>query len=119
MYHIKTMDKIGFGWSLRRLCHMHDIVNYKPDPMRPNWPDTEILGNYILRNNNITPYLIGSEENGIRHIDENIDHFSSYTSAKLYSPPYFKKAKEWYEDAKLQAIQRIKEWETIINACEP
>ena len=110
MYHMPTMDRIGFGWSLRRLCNEYGIVDYKPDPMRPNWPDTEILGNYILRKNGISPHLVGKEENQCRTIDENIDHFRSYTAGKMYSPPYFLKAKKWYELAKKEAIERIEEW---------
>ncbi len=110
MYHMKTMDKIGFGWSLRRLCHEYDIVNYKPDPMRPNWPDTEILGNYILRKYKINCKIIGHEENQQRTNDENIDHFRSYTSGKMYSPIYFKKTKEWFDDAVKNAQERIEEW---------
>ncbi|RTK96726.1 MAG: glycosyltransferase family 2 protein [Neisseriaceae bacterium] len=111
IYDMKVMDEIGFGWSLRRLCNQFGIVNYKPNPMTPNWPDTEILGNYILKKNNITPYLIGPEENQARTLDENIDHFRSYTSGKMYSPEYFKKAKSWYEDALKQAEERIKMWD--------
>jgi hypothetical protein len=110
MYDMKVMDKIGFGWSLRRLCNEFGIVNYKPDPMRPNWPDTEILGNYILKENNIVPHLVGGEENQSRTLDDNIDHFRSYTSGKMYSPPYFKQVKEWYDSAKAEALKRIEEW---------
>ncbi len=110
MYDIKIMDKIGFGWSLRRLCNGFGIVNYEPDPMRPNWPDTEILGNYILRKHNIKPHLIGSEENQMRTKDENIDHFRSYTAGKMYSPPYFKLVKEWYNAARQEALERISRW---------
>lgn len=110
MYNMKVMDKIGFGWSLRRLCNDYNIVNYKPDPMRPNWPDTEILGNYILRKNNIKTKIIGHENNQERTNDENIDHFRSYTSGKMYSPPYFKKTKAWFEDAVASAKIRIEEW---------
>ena len=110
MYHMRTMDKIGFAWSLRRLCHEYDIVNYKPDPMRPNWPDTEILGNYILRKNNIKTKIIGHEENQQRTDDDFIDHFRSYTSGKMYSPPYFKTTKSWFEDAVEKAKIRIEEW---------
>jgi hypothetical protein len=110
MYHMKTMDNIGFGWSLRRLCHRYDIVDYKPDPMKPNWPDTEILGNYILRDNGITPHLIGTEGNQCRTLDDNIDHFRSYTAGKMYSPDYYKITQGWYEDAKSQALARIEQW---------
>lgn len=110
LYHMPTMDKIGFGWSLRRLCNMYNIKDYKPSPLRPNWPDTEILGNYILRYNKIKPYLIGSEQNFSRQMDENIDHIRSYTSGKLYSPHYFQQAKEWFEAAKKEAIERIASW---------
>jgi len=117
MYDMKVMDKINFAWSLRKLCNKYNLVDYQPDPMRPNWPDTEILGNYILRENKIVPYLIGKEENQARTLDENIDHFRSYTAAKMYSPKYFEKTKEWFEDAKKEALKRISLWkgETVVK----
>jgi hypothetical protein len=110
MYDMKVMDKINFAWSLRKLCNRYNIVDYKPDPMKPNWPDTEILGNYILREKNIKPYLIGKEENAKRTLDENIDHFRSYTAGKMYSPDYFRETKIWFEDAMKQAQKRISDW---------
>lgn len=111
MYHMPTMDKIGFGWSMRRLCNCYGISDYRPHQNRPQWPDTEILGNYILRQNKITPILIGTEENWERKIDENIDHFRSFTSGKLYAPEYYEKAQKWYEDAKKEALNRLQSWE--------
>ena len=113
MYHMPAMDKIGFGWSLRRLCNRYGIVDYKPDPNKPNWPDTEILGNYILRENKIEPFLVGSEGNQCRTIDENIDHFRSYGAAKMYSPGYFPLVQEWYHAAKKEALERIKKWSAM------
>jgi glycosyltransferase involved in cell wall biosynthesis len=110
MYHMPTMDKIGFGWSLRRLCNRYGIVDYKPNPNKPNWPDTEILGNYILKENEITPHLVGKEGNQCRTLDDNIDHFRSYGAAKMYSPEYYPKVLEWYHLAKKEAIVRIEEW---------
>lgn len=113
MYHIPTMDKIGFGWSLRRLCNVCGIVDYKPDPMRPNWPDTEILGNYILREAGIKPHLLAGEENCNRTLDDNIDHFRSYTAGKHYSPEYFRTVSAWFDDAMTQGKARIAEWKSI------
>ncbi len=110
MYDMKVMDRIGFGWSLRRLCNRYNIVDYLPDPTKPNWPDTEILGNYIMQDNNITPYIVAGESNHARTLDENIDHFRSYIAGKMYSPPYFVKVKEWFEEAKKEALMRIEEW---------
>jgi len=111
MYHMPTMDRIGFGWSLRRLSNYYNIRDYRPSLTRPGWPDTEILGNYILRTHNITPHLIGKEPNFQRKKDENIDHFRSFTSGKLYSPSYYEKAKKWYQEAKKEALERIEIWE--------
>ncbi len=110
MYHMPTMDRIGYGWSQRRLCNIYRIECAKPDPMRPNWPDTEILGNYILRKNNIKPYLIGSEENFSRQVDENIDHCRSITAGRLYSPSYMQRAEKWVAAAIADATERIELW---------
>lgn len=118
IYHMPTMDKIGFGWSLRRLANYYNIVDYTPSPDRPGWPDTEILGNYILRKNNISPYLIGKELNFQRKKDSNIDHFRSFTSGKLYSKEYYEKAKLWYEEAKSEAEDRIDAWNNKGGQCQ-
>lgn len=111
MYHMPTMDRIGFGWSMRRLCNYYNLKDYRPSISRPQWPDTEILGNYILRMHKIKPMLIGSEENYARKIDENIDHFRSFTSGKLYSPDYYDVVNKWYTDAKKEALERLRSWE--------
>lgn len=113
IYHMATMDKIGFGWSLRRLANFFNIKDHKPDPTRPNWPDTELLGNYILRQNNIKPELIGTEENFMRTLDNNIDHFRSFTSGRLYSREYYNISHEWYTHAKKQALERIENWRNV------
>lgn len=113
MYHMSTMDKIGFGWSLRRLCNIFGIKDSKPNPHRPCWPDTELLGNYILRQNDIKPHLVGSEKNFKRTNDENIDHFRSFTSGKLYSDSYFSLANKWYDKARTEALERIEEWKSV------
>jgi hypothetical protein len=111
LYHMPTMDKIGFGWSMRRLANHYNIKDYRPDPSRPQWPDTEILGNYILRKNKIKPILIGKEPNFERKKDENIDHFRSFTSGKLYSSSYYKQVMVWYTEAKKEALERLEMWE--------
>lgn len=123
MYHMPTMDKIGFGWSLRRLANHYNIKDYRPNPLRPQWPDTEILGNYILRQNKIKPYLFGTECNFERYKDEYIDHFRSFTSGKLYSPSYYEKVNAWYEAAKEEALERLESWKNEsekedLNFCE-
>jgi len=115
MYYLKTLDKIGFGWSMRRLASLYNLPDYKPNPMRPNWPDTEILGNVILRQHNIPVNIIGKEDNFQRNKDKNIDHCRSITSGLLYSPEYYQTASSWYEDAKKQALDRIKLWQKEID----
>jgi hypothetical protein len=110
MYHIKTLDEIGFGWNMRRLASMYNMKNHKPNPMMPSWPDTEILGNVILRQNKIPVKIIGKEVNFQRNVDENIDHCRSITSGLLYSKEYYKKAKEWYNIAQKEALDRINLW---------
>lgn len=115
MYYLRTLDKIGFGWGMRRLASLYNLPDYKPNPMRPNWPDTEILGNVILRQYKIPTRIIGTESNFERNKDDNIDHCRSITSGLLYSPEYYKKATEWFEDAKKQALERIKIWQKEIN----
>ena len=115
MYHVKTLDKIGFGWSMRRLASLYGLKDHAPCSERPNWPDTEILGNVLLRQNNIKTKIIGKEENFQRNKDENIDHCRSISLGFLYSPSYYDIAKSWVEESKKEAIQRIKDWKTTIG----
>lgn len=113
LYHVPTLDKIGFGWSLRRLCNIYGARDQKPNPLTPNWPDTEILGNYILRENKIEPVLIGKEDNFCRNVDDNIDHFRSLTSGKLYDKVYYEKALKWMKEAREEALERIERWTAV------
>lgn len=110
MYHVRTLDQIGFGWSMRRLASMYGLESHEPHPERPNWPDTEILGNLILRQNDVPIKLIGSEDNFQRNKDENIDHCRSATLGILYSPSYEKASSEWVRIAMEEARQRINNW---------
>jgi hypothetical protein len=110
MYHMPTMDKIGFGWSMRRIASVCGLKNQEPHPDRPNWPDTETLGNMILREHGVKVRIIGSESNFARNADENIDHARSITLGLLYAPDYLKTASEWFKDAMQQAKSRIDLW---------
>ncbi len=110
MLDMKEMDKIGCGWSLRRLATLFGMEDHSPNPDRPNWPDTELLLNYLLRDNDIVPFLIGKEENFSRNKDENIDHCRTLTSGLLYNKEYYKKALSWVDDAMGQARERLKNW---------
>lgn len=110
MYHMPTMDRIGFGWSMRRLAAMCELPNHEPHPDRPNWPDTEILGNVILRQNEIKTTIIGKEFNFRRNIDENIDHSRSISLGMLYSPDYMKMSLSWFKQSIAEAKARIEKW---------
>jgi len=105
-----TMDRIGAGWSMRRLATLFGIENYEPHHDRPNWPDTELLLNYLLRDNGIVPHLIGHEENFVRNKDDNIDHCRTLTAGLLYNPDHYLKAKQWAEQAMAEAHERIQRW---------
>lgn len=109
MLHMPTMDKIGAGWSLRRLCNNRQ-VEHKPNILGANWPDTEILLNYILWENGYKAKLIGKEENQKRTVDDRIDHCRTLTAGRLYSPKYAVKVNAWVVDAINKAKERIEVW---------
>lgn len=112
MYHIPTLDRIGFGWSMRRLASICGLENQEAHPDRPNWPDTEILGNMILRENDIKIKLIGKEKNFERNKDKNVDHARSISLGVLYSPEYKKVSADWHQQAMQDAENRIEKWKT-------
>ena len=75
------------------------------------WPDTETCLNLILRRHGITPHLIGTEANDERHVDDNIDHARSFTSAMLYASDASKtNRKQWMESALADANHRLNAW---------
>lgn len=110
MYHVPTLDRIGFGWSMRRLASICGLESHEPHADRPNWPDTEVLGNMILREHDVRTKVVGSEKNFTRNTDENVDHARSITLGILYAHEYFKTASEWFDDAKRQAKARVETW---------
>ncbi len=114
MFHMRTMDRIGAGWSMRRLATLYGLENHEPRPDKPNWPDTELLLNYIVRDHGIEPKIIGHEENFIRNKDENIDHCRSLTGALLYNPAHYEKALAWAEQAMTEAQERIEAWKRAV-----
>lgn len=115
MYHVRTLDKIGFGWSMRRLASMYGLESHEPSPDRPNWPDTEILGNMILRQHEIKTKIIGAESNFQRNTDENIDHCRSMSLGMLYSKAYYDKAEIWIKQAMDEARERTNAWKSQIK----
>ena len=108
MLDMKVMDKIGAGWSLRRLANLFDIDNHEPNENRPTWPDTELLLNYLLQDNKIEPFLIGKEENFCRNIDVNIDHCRGASYAFLYNPDHYKDVRLGIDSAIQEATKRLK-----------
>lgn len=110
IFSMDTVYRLGLSWNLRRLCNKYGIHDPSPDPRRPNWPDTELLVNYQLRDAGITPLIIGTEKNGERTIDRNIDHCRSHASTQLYDPAAFRRVRRWIADATEAAEARIKTW---------
>jgi hypothetical protein len=110
MYHVPTLDRIGFGWSMRRLASICGLDSQEAHPDRPNWPDTEILGNTILREHGIPTKIIGHESNFERNRDENVDHARSISLGMLYSPDYHTSSSQWFQEAMRDAATRIEHW---------
>jgi glycosyltransferase involved in cell wall biosynthesis len=118
MYDMKAMDRIGAGWSLRRLCN----TKAHPDGITaehsiapatsPNWPDTELLINYLIREAGLTVKVVGTERNAQRTLDHMIDHCRSVTSAKLYNEggTYCSTSSQWLASGILEARQRAQDW---------
>lgn len=111
MLHMPTMDRIGAGWSLRRLCNLRE-VQHIPNILGANWPDTEILLNYILWDHGIQAKLIGTEQNHARNTDARIDHVRSVTAGRLYAPDYERRSRDWLGSAISDAATRIAQWQS-------
>lgn len=109
MLHMPVMDRIGAGWSLRRLCTLRDVPHH-PNILGANWPDTEILLNYLLWDHGYQADLIGTERNHARNTDARIDHVRSVTAGRLYSPAYAAQAEQWLAGAMNDARTRLHTW---------
>lgn len=119
MLHIPTMDKVGASWSLRRLCNRKGMEFIANNPkMGNNWPDTEILYNYMLWESGYKGLFIGEEKNHEMTDDNYIIHARSLTAGRLYAPNYAEKANEWAAYAIKESEKRIVQWtnnQTTIN----
>jgi hypothetical protein len=111
MFEVATLDRLNAAWSLRRLCNNRGVA-LVPEVCGPNWPDTELLLNYQLRDGGVLAKIIGTEENFQRTNDENIDHCRSLPSAALYVSSHRHKATLWMNDALRQAKERIENWKS-------
>lgn len=118
MFNVPVMDSIGGGWSLRRLCNIHGL-DHKPNVFGANWPDTEILVNYLLWENGFEAQLIGTEGNHCRVVDERIDHCRTLTAGRLYSPSYAVQCEAWVKDALAEAEERVMQWRNVHPNYEP
>lgn len=109
VFHMPTMDEIGAGWNLRRLCRLKGI-EHAPNSMFENYPDTELLLSEILWKNGYEGVFMGDEVNKVPTIDENIYHCRSLTCAKLYAPAYAAQCQQWLETAKDEAMRNVLKW---------
>lgn len=114
MYQVDVIDSYGISWSMRRLCGYYD-VEWTMDESRPNWPDTEVGFNVLLREAGIVAKIMGTEENFVRNRTEHFDHCRTATSSMLYSPDYYKSCREWLAEATKEAKERIKHWKHEAN----
>lgn len=110
MLHMPTMDRLGIGWSMRRLSVLWGKDCQRIIRGSHGWPDTESLMGYLFQQAGIVPKIVGYEKNNERTLDANIDHCRSLAGSKLYAPDYYKKAKAWAEDAKREAKARAELW---------
>lgn len=110
MLHMPTMDKLGAGWSMRRLGVLRGYTHRGVIPGSIGWPDTEVCLGHVLRTAGIEPKIVGIERNNERTLDGNIDHCRSLAGSKLYSAEHYAKAKAWADDARRAARVRAKWW---------
>lgn len=108
MCYMPTLHRIGATWNFQRIFHAY---GYKWQECG-GWPDTETGFNRCLRDHGIDPVFIGHDRNYERQIDDNIDHFRSFTGSKIYSGEYHEKALLWYADAMNEARARIEIWKS-------
>ena len=110
LLHMPVMRRIGAAWSIQRACEMLGI----PADTRHGWPDTETGINLILREHGIEPVLIGTEKNGERTVDDNIDHVRSLSSIRIYGDLGHRS--KWLDSALSDARERIREWTSIVHS---
>jgi hypothetical protein len=105
------LHRYGIGWNMRRCGLYHGMSDYGVTPDRPNWPDTEIPFNALLKYYGFTPNFTGVEANYVRNTDAMIDHVRSISSANLYSPDHKRKSAGWLVTALAEAQARLQAWD--------
>lgn len=105
--HVPTIKQQGITWDYERaLLDGHGISRTNLSDF-----DTEIGFNLLCRRAGITPVIVGTERNGVRTLDDNIDHIRSFGSSKQYSPNHHGKASKWMTDGMREAAERLQEWQ--------
>ncbi len=110
MLDMVVMDRIGAGWSQRRIMRHLGVEDYSPSGDRENFPDTEVCLNYICKANGIIPYFTGTEENDVRNTDSYIDHCRSMTCGRLYAEDKWAKHEYELKEAMERAAERVELW---------
>lgn len=110
MFHVPTMDVNYCHWNQRKMCRLFGLPDQRPDGRRQWWPDTELPINYMLREAEIKPYIIGQETFSERQVDRRLDHCRAVNTYRLYHPQYLQKALGWIKQAKSEAQERIEQW---------
>ena len=104
--HVPTIKRHGITWDYERaLIDGHGISRTNLSDF-----DTEIGFNLLCRRAGIVPRIVGTERNGVRTHDENIDHVRSFGSSKQYAPNHHGKASKWMADAMRDGVYRLREW---------
>jgi len=109
LFHMPTVDRLGLGWSQRRLCNLTGMSHFGNE-MCSGYPDTEFLLNTQLDTLGLPRLIVGKEVNYETTKDHNITHVRSYASAKLYSPTHFEKARIDMAEAMTLAHERLPQW---------
>lgn len=106
MLHMPTMRRLGATWDMQRGV---DALGVDLANAVNGWPDTETAFNLHLRAADVTPRLVGHDENGTDYIDANLRHCRSYTVAQVHREGHTQR--EWIADAIREARENLQAWE--------
>lgn len=105
MLHAPTIRSHGIVWHIER---GFEDLGLAREPSGNT--DTEVPFNLQLSKHGLRVKLIGHDENSVRQVTDDIDHFRSFGSSLLYAPNYHAKCREWATAAIADARARIEEW---------
>ena len=112
LFSVAEWDRLGATWSLRRAASLLGVGRPANDMTIFDAIDTEAAFNTRFIQAGAKTAFVGTEENFVRTLDDNIDHPRSLICTGLYYPPSYQARRQATDLALQAALARIRLWQS-------